>query len=98
MAVPKAFTVRGNEEPTPEDIGDDEVLLKLLKARIATAAGFFEVLEFCKLNEGDEGEIDFLAARGREHWMGARALIRERREMDRARKSPPRVVEAVAGK
>jgi hypothetical protein len=96
LAVPKAFTVRRDEEPTPEDIGDDEVLLKLLKARIATAAGFFEVLEFCKLNDSEAADIDFLAERGREHWMGARALIRERRDMERARRQPPRVVEAAA--
>jgi len=92
--------VRRDAGPVAEDIGDDEVLLKLLKTRIATATGYFEVLDFCKMegNEGTREEIEFLAARGREHWDRARGLIRERRELDRARKSPPRVVEAVAGK
>lgn len=98
MAAPRAFVVRSEEEPTTADLTDDEVLLKLMKARIAIATGFFEVLEFCQLNGGDKAEIEFLAERGKEHWDGARELIRQRRALDGSRRQPLRVAEAAAGK
>jgi hypothetical protein len=96
LAVPKRFSTRDDDE-APEDISDDDVFLKLLKGSRDRALGFFEILEFCRANNGSEADVKFMERLSQLHWSKVVELIGERREQDHARSQPPRVM-AAAGK